>query len=50
MKNVHTLLIPDIHGRIFWKAAIEYYSEGTRTLFKNKKKTWVAPLRDRKAE
>ena len=27
MKNVHTLLIPDIHGRIFWKEAIEYYSK-----------------------
>ena len=27
MKNIHTLLIPDIHGRIFWKEAIEYYSK-----------------------
>ena len=27
MKNVHTLLIPDIHGRIFWKEAIEYYNK-----------------------
>ena len=27
MKNVHTLLIPDVHGRIFWKEAIEYYSK-----------------------
>ena len=27
MKNIHTLIIPDIHGRIFWKEAIEYYSK-----------------------
>ena len=27
MKNIHTLLIPDIHGRIFWKEEIEYYSK-----------------------
>ena len=27
MKNIHTLLIPDIHGRIFWKEALEYYSK-----------------------
>lgn len=45
-----TLAIPNDATFEQAKAAIEYYSEGTRTLFKNKKKTWVAPLRDRKAE
>lgn len=27
MKNIHTLLIPDIHGRIFWKEALEKYNK-----------------------
>lgn len=27
MKNIHTLLIPDIHGRAFWKEALEKYNK-----------------------
>ena len=27
MKNIHTLLIPDVHGRIFWKEALEKYNK-----------------------
>ena len=27
MKNIHTLLIPDIHGRVFWKEALEKYNK-----------------------
>ena len=25
--NIHTLLIPDVHGRVFWKEAIKKYSK-----------------------
>lgn len=32
------------------RAAIEYYSDGTRTLLKNEKKTWIAPVKGREAE
>lgn len=27
MKNIHTLLIPDVHGRVFWKEALEKYNK-----------------------
>lgn len=27
MKNIHTLLIPDVHGRSFWKEALEKYNK-----------------------
>lgn len=27
MNNIHTLLIPDIHGRVFWKEALEKYNK-----------------------
>ena len=25
MENIHTLIIPDVHGRTFWKYAIQQY-------------------------
>ena len=25
MNNIHTLIIPDVHGRIFWKDAINKF-------------------------
>ena len=27
MRNIHTLILPDIHGRSFWKEAIEKYNK-----------------------
>lgn len=27
MRNIHTLLIPDVHGRAFWKEALEKYNK-----------------------
>lgn len=31
--KINAILIPDVHGRVFWKDALPYMNEGVRTIF-----------------
>jgi hypothetical protein len=33
VENIHTILIPDIHGRKFWEDALPYIKQGVPTIF-----------------
>lgn len=32
-EKIYAILIPDVHGRVFWKDALPYMNEGVRTIF-----------------